>query len=101
MKILGIGGQGYRDSSVAVVVDGRVVAAAGEGRFTRVKHQGGFPRRREISLFIGPAADLYLPVRKIFQIWFFPGIIILAVEKMGRAHGGKVNFLRVDPQIDT
>jgi carbamoyltransferase len=45
MKILGIGGQGYRDSSVAVVVDGRVAAAASEGRFTRTKHQGGFPHQ--------------------------------------------------------
>ena len=44
MKILGIGGQGYRDSSAALVVDGRVVAAASEERFTRVKHEGGFPR---------------------------------------------------------
>lgn len=44
MKILGIGGQGYRDSSAALVVDGRLVAAASEERFTRVKHEGGYPR---------------------------------------------------------
>ena len=43
MKILGIGGQGYRDSSAAVIVDGRVVAAVSEERFTRTKHEGGFP----------------------------------------------------------
>jgi len=45
MKILGIGGQGYRDSSAAVIVDGRVVAAVSEERFTRQKHEGGFPHR--------------------------------------------------------
>lgn len=45
MKILGIGGQGYRDSSAAVIVDGRVIAAVSEERFTRTKHEGGFPHR--------------------------------------------------------
>ncbi len=45
MKILGIGGQGYRDSSAAVIVDGRVVAAVSEERFSRTKHEGGFPHR--------------------------------------------------------
>ncbi|MHC4860822.1 MAG: carbamoyltransferase family protein, partial [Planctomycetota bacterium] len=45
MKVLGIGGQGYRDSAAALLVDGRLVAAASEGRFSRVKHEGGFPRR--------------------------------------------------------
>ena len=45
MKILGIGGQGYRESSAALLVDGRLVAAASEERFTRVKRQGGFPHQ--------------------------------------------------------
>jgi carbamoyltransferase len=45
MLILGIGGLGYKDSSAALVKDGRVVAAAEEERFTRVKHQGGHPSR--------------------------------------------------------
>lgn len=45
MVILGIGGLGYRDAAAALLVDGRVVAAAPEDRFTRVKHQGGWPRR--------------------------------------------------------
>ncbi len=31
------------ESAVAVVVDGKLVAAAAEERFTRVKNQGGFP----------------------------------------------------------
>jgi len=33
----------YHDSAAAVVVDGEVVAAAQEERFTRVKHDHGFP----------------------------------------------------------
>ncbi len=45
MLILGIGGLGYKDSSAALVKDGRVVAAAAEERFTRIKHQGGYPSR--------------------------------------------------------
>jgi len=43
MKILGIGGQGYRDSAAALLIDGTPIAAASEERFTRVKHDGGFP----------------------------------------------------------
>jgi len=35
----------YHDSAVALVVDGRIVAAAQEERFTRIKHDPGFPQR--------------------------------------------------------
>lgn len=41
--ILGISGF-YHDSAAALVVDGRVVAAAQEERFTRRKHDARFPR---------------------------------------------------------
>jgi len=40
--ILGISAY-YHDSAAALVVDGRVVAAAQEERFTRVKHDHRFP----------------------------------------------------------
>mgnify|MGYP000675107973 CR=1 FL=1 len=43
MKILGISAY-YHDAAAALVVDGRVVAAAQEERFTRKKHDAGFPR---------------------------------------------------------
>src|SRR4051794_36692449 len=33
----------YHDSAAALVVDGRIVAAAQEERFTRRKHDEGFP----------------------------------------------------------
>src|SRR5262249_32350326 len=43
MIILGISAF-YHDSAAAVVRDGSVVAAAQEERFTRKKHDAGFPR---------------------------------------------------------
>ncbi|MGH8720217.1 MAG: carbamoyltransferase N-terminal domain-containing protein, partial [Burkholderiales bacterium] len=42
MKILGISGY-YHDSAAAVVVEGRIAAAAQEERFTRKKHDPRFP----------------------------------------------------------
>ena len=42
MKILGISAY-YHDSAAALVVDGRVVAAAQEERFSRRKHDARFP----------------------------------------------------------
>ncbi len=46
MNILGLADfAGSHDTSAAIVCDGRLVAAAEEERFTRVKHQGGVPFR--------------------------------------------------------
>jgi carbamoyltransferase len=42
-SILGISAY-YHDSAAALVVDGQIVAAAQEERFTRRKHDPGFPR---------------------------------------------------------
>ena len=42
MRILGISAF-YHDSAAALVVDGRIVAAAQEERFTRKKHDARFP----------------------------------------------------------
>jgi carbamoyltransferase len=42
MRILGISAY-YHDAAAAVVVDGRVIAAAQEERFTRKKHDPSFP----------------------------------------------------------
>ncbi len=42
MKILGISAY-YHDSAACLVVDGHIVAAAQEERFTRKKHDSGFP----------------------------------------------------------
>ena len=42
MNVLGLSCW-FHDSSAALVVDGKVVAAAAEERFTRVKHDTTFP----------------------------------------------------------
>ncbi len=42
MNILGISAY-YHDSAAALIVDGNIVAAAQEERFTRKKHDAGFP----------------------------------------------------------
>ena len=44
MKVLGISPLD-KDSTIALVADGRVTQAAAEERFTRVKQQSGFPER--------------------------------------------------------
>lgn len=40
--ILGISAY-YHDSAAALLVDGEIIAAAQEERFTRIKHDAGFP----------------------------------------------------------
>ncbi len=44
MRILGVSAF-YHDSAAALLEDGRIVAAAQEERFTRIKHDPAFPRR--------------------------------------------------------
>lgn len=44
MRILGLSAY-YHDSAAALLVDGKIVAAAQEERFTRRKHDAGFPGR--------------------------------------------------------
>jgi carbamoyltransferase len=42
MKILGISAF-YHDSAAALIVDGKIVAAVQEERFTRIKQDASFP----------------------------------------------------------
>src|SRR5512147_3088746 len=44
MRVLGISAF-YHDSAACLVEDGRIVAAAQEERFTRKKHDAGFPSK--------------------------------------------------------
>jgi carbamoyltransferase len=44
MRILGVSAF-YHDSAAALITDGEIVAAAQEERFTRKKHDAGFPRK--------------------------------------------------------
>ena len=41
-SILGISAF-YHDSAACILVDGKIIAAAQEERFTRIKHYSGFP----------------------------------------------------------
>ncbi|MGL5194467.1 MAG: carbamoyltransferase N-terminal domain-containing protein, partial [Chroococcales cyanobacterium] len=43
MKILGISGY-YHDSAAALVIEGDIIAAAQEERFSRKKHDARFPQ---------------------------------------------------------
>jgi carbamoyltransferase len=42
--VVGIGGLLGHDANAAVMADGRLIAAAQEERYTRIKHDGAFPR---------------------------------------------------------
>lgn len=42
MKVLGLS-FGFHDSAAALLIDGRIVAAGQEERFTRIKHDADFP----------------------------------------------------------
>lgn len=44
MRVLGIS-FGFHDSAAAIVVDGEVLAAAEQERFTRIKHDSAFPNK--------------------------------------------------------
>ena len=41
----------YHDSAAAILLDGKIVAAAQEERFTRIKHDRSFPINSTKSLF--------------------------------------------------
>ncbi len=85
MYILGIGGLGYKDSSAALLDDGRLVAAVAEERFSGTKHEGGFPHRavawcleragisiREVAS-IAVADNPWLPMRDKVLQWYGEG----------------------------
>ena len=66
MRILGVSAF-YHDSAAALITDGEIVAAAQEERFTRKKHDAGFPRKAiEYRLL---EADC--PLREIDYVVFY------------------------------
>ncbi len=85
MYILGIGGLGYKDSSAALLDDGRLVAAVAEERFSGAKHEGGFPHRAVRSCLeragismrdvasIAVADNPWLPMRDKVLQWYGEG----------------------------
>src|SRR5262245_19761320 len=57
MQILGISAF-YHDSAAALIKDGEIIAAVQEERFTRRKHDAGFPRHAvEYCFEVGGGAD--------------------------------------------
>ena len=35
----------YHDSAACILIDGKIIAAAQEERFTRIKHDSSFPKK--------------------------------------------------------
>lgn len=48
----------YHDSAAALIIDGEIIAAAQEERFTRIKHDAGFPENA-IKYVLGEAGITY------------------------------------------
>lgn len=66
MKILGISAF-YHDSAAALIDDGHVIAAAQEERFTRKKHDAGFPRQAILYCL----AEAGISLREVDHIVFY------------------------------
>ena len=66
MRILGVSAF-YHDSAAALITDGEIVAAAQEERFTRKKHDAGFPRKAVEYCLL--EADC--PLREIDYVVFY------------------------------
>src|SRR5271167_375299 len=70
--------QGY-DAAAALIVDGRIVAAAAEERFNRQKHSGAFPREaaafclRQAGIVLSDVSEIahafnYEPFEEIYSL---------------------------------
>ena len=86
MRILGLSAF-YHDSAAALVEDGRVVAAAQEERFTRKKHDSGFPHHA--LAYCLDAAGIRLGRRRLRRV------LRQAVPEI-RAAAGNLSRLRAD-----
>ena len=65
-KILGISAF-YHDSAASVIDNGRIIAAAQEERFTRVKHDNSFPKN-SINYVI---KELNIPIHDLDYVVFY------------------------------
>ncbi len=96
MRILGISAY-YHDSAAALVVDGDLVAAAQEERFTRKKHDDAFPKNAARYCLEEAGLDL-----KDLDAVAFYDKPLLKFERLletyhGFAPGGFASFLRAMP----
>jgi len=112
MIILGINAY-HGDASAAVVVDGKLVAAVEEERFTRVKHTAGFPANavryclEEAGVSLKEVDHIAIPrnprarlIRKLFYAAKLPRFAIDRVKALGRFGRIKEELARtfqVDP----
>ena len=106
MKILGLSAF-YHDSAAALVVDGEIVAAAQEERFTRKKHDSGFPANAtrycldsagitpdeldHIAFYDKP----FLKFERLLETWLAPLMNSLA------SRFSRVNFFMTKPGTPT
>ena len=78
-RILGISAF-YHDSAAALVVDGEIIAAAQEERFTRIKHDAAFPRHavdyclREAGIAMQARMNMRVKFRESFRP-FAPSVL--------------------------
>lgn len=97
MKVLGLS-FGFHDSAAALLIDGRIVAAGQEERFTRIKHDAGFPRRAiEFCLRQGniSTADIDRIVYYEDALKKFDRIVWAStVRQQQKANGGLMNRAR-------
>ena len=72
MKVLGFGGPGFlHDPGAAIVIDGKVVAAAEEERFIREKHAVGKPCLRSIEFCLKQAGIKPSEIDAVAFPWSF------------------------------
>ena len=64
-SILGISAF-YHDSAAAIIIDGKIIAAAQEERFTRKKHDANFPKNAIIYIL----KEANLKLSEVDQIVF-------------------------------
>ena len=93
----------YHDSAAALLIDGEVVAAAQEERFTRKKHDAGFPKNavdyclREVNITIDDVEYReqvkYVFLQTVFCCWVFPLVgIFQGCDKNKKQNKKSIDF---------
>src|SRR5580692_8428708 len=100
MIILGLNAF-HADSSAALVKDGRLIAAAEEERFRRIKHWAGLPSQamaycletagidfadlEHVAINLNPRVHHGRRLRHILRYWPSPKLILNRLKKLGRS----------------
>ncbi|MEQ1523947.1 MAG: carbamoyltransferase N-terminal domain-containing protein, partial [Aestuariivirga sp.] len=96
MKVLGISAF-YHDSAAALVEDGRIVAAAQEERFTRLKHDAGFPAKAIAYCLEEGKANLSSIDLVVFYDKPFLKLSLIHISYVAYAPRGFQSFLKAMP----